>query len=129
MTFAEALRTWIRDPVIAPLFVILALGVAILALTVFRAIGSGTFDITRLPRFLFDYVLAEFVPLAVLGFVVWTFGWAFPEPRTEIETLGLAALGTAYSAGCLAVIAKDVRKLLDLVNPPPELDIDSPVDG
>lgn len=116
MTFAESLRTWIRDPIIAPLFVILTLSIAVLALTVWIAVRGGTFNVRLFPRFLVDHVLAEFVPLAVLAFLVWIFGWAYPEgERNELETFGLATLGAAYGAGCLAVIGRHVRKILELV--------------
>ena len=131
MQFAETLRTWLRDPVVAPLFVLLVLTLAILALSIVRAIQAGTFDATLLPRFLRDYVLAEFLPLTILGFLVWIFGFVYPEPdRDVLQQLGLAALAGTYATGAAAAIAKYVAKLLALISPQPdELEMDQPVTG
>lgn len=126
------LETLLRDPVIAPLFILLALTLAILVLSVARAVASGTFDATLLPRFLRDYLLAEFIPLAILGTLVWLFGIVYPESEREIvQTLGLAALAGTYATGTAAAIAKYVAKLFELVNPPKDdqLEIDQPVVG
>ena len=126
------METLLRDPIVAPLFVLLALTLAIFVLTVARAIAAGTFDATLLPRFLRDYVLAELIPLAVLGFLVWTFGAIYPEGNRDIvQTLGLGALAATYTAGAVATVAKYLAKLMELVNPPKDdqLEIDQPVTG
>ena len=46
MTFLETLQTWLRDPIVAPLFLLLLLTLAIFVLTVARAVQAGTFDAT-----------------------------------------------------------------------------------
>ena len=131
--FLDTFRLWLRDPIVAPLFILLVLTLAILVLTVARAIQSGTFDATLLPRFLRDYLLADWIPLAALGLVVWVFGAVYPEgSRDLIQTLGLGALSVTYATGIAAAVAKYVVKLTELVRgPAPGLltEIDQPVTG
>jgi hypothetical protein len=109
----DHITQFLNDPLVAPLWAFLVLSLCVCALTVWRAIGTHTFDIEKLPNILSTTVLQTFVPLAILGVA----------SLSVTDGLIKDGLITAYSAGIAAAAASELRQLLDAINPPKELTI------
>jgi len=99
------IERYLNDPLVAPLWALAALSLAVFVLTVWRAIEAGAFDLAKLPRLLDTLVLRRLVPLALLGATA----YAVTDPTTK------DALIVAYSGGVVAAAAAEAMQLLDAV--------------
>jgi len=116
------IETFLRDPLVQPLWAFALLSLAVFVLTVWRAIEAGQFDVHKLPQLLDTLVLRKLVPLAVLGIVA----------KTAVDPVTSDALTGFYLAGVLAAAAAAVAKLIDAVKGqtfPPEISMTDGVDG
>jgi hypothetical protein len=85
----------------------------VFSLTVYRAWGAGTFDVTKLPKLLRTMVLDKFVPMSILGIAYFTV--------TDATTKN--ALLVAYGGAIVVAVAAEVRELIDAIVNKPELTI------
>ena len=96
---------FLNNPLVAPLYAILVIGLLDVLLGVYRSIQQGVFDWNKLPSVLDATVLQKFVPLAILG-VAYYF---VTDPNAK------AAMGTAYALGCAAALTAQVAAFIQKI--------------
>jgi hypothetical protein len=96
---------FLNNPLVAPLYAILVIGLLDVLLGVYRSVQQGVFDWNKLPGVLDATVLQKFVPLAILG-VAYYFV-TDPNAKTAMET--------AYAAGCVAALAAQVAAFIQKI--------------
>jgi len=96
---------FLTDPLVAPLWGLAVLSLAVFVLTVWRSIEDAQFDLSKLPRILDTLVLRKLVPLALLGVAAKAVG----------DTTSADALTVAYAAGIAAAAAAELGQLIDAI--------------
>ena len=96
---------FLANPLVAPRWGILVLALIDLALGVWRSVQQGQFDWQKLPKTLDSVVLQKIIPLAAMGVAA----YLMTDPTTK------AALTTAYVALAAAVLAAQVKALIDKI--------------
>ena len=101
----DALRLFLNDPLVIPIWGLGVLSVAVMLLTIWRAIEAGQFDVGKLPQLLDTMVLKKLVPLAILGI------------SAKMVTDGVVSDGliVAYTGGCATVLAAEIKDLVSAV--------------
>ena len=94
---------FLGNPLVAPLWGILVLALIDLALGVYRSVQQCQFDWAKLPQTLDSIVLSRIIPLAAMGLAA----FLMTDPTTK------AALASAYVALCAAVLAAQVKALIE----------------
>jgi len=101
----DAIKTFFNDPLVIPIWSLALVSLAVMVLTVWRAIEAGQFDVHKLPQILDTMVLQKLVPLAIMGVTV--------KMVSDLTTS--SALTIAYSAGVLAVLAAEAKDFITAV--------------
>jgi uncharacterized membrane protein len=96
---------FLNNPLVAPLYAILVIGLLDVLLGVYRSIQQGVFDWNKLPSVLDATVLQKFVPLAVLGAASF-----FVTDQTAHN-----AMQVAYATGCAAALASQVASFIQKI--------------
>jgi hypothetical protein len=101
----DAITRFFNDPLVIPIWGLGVLSVAIMLLTIWRAIEAGQFDVHKLPQILDTMVFKKLVPLAIIGI------------SAKLVTDGLVSDGliVAYTGGCASVLAAEVKDLVNAV--------------
>jgi hypothetical protein len=101
----DVITQFFNDPLVIPIWGLGVLSVAVMLLTIWRAIEAGQFNVSRLPQLLDTMVLKKLVPLAVLGI------------SAKLVTDGVVSDGLilAYTGGCATVLAAEVKDLVNAV--------------
>jgi uncharacterized membrane protein len=96
---------FLNNPLVAPLYAILVIGLLDVLLGVYRSIQQGVFDWNKLPSVLDATVLQKFVPLAVLGAASF-----FVTDQNAHN-----AMQVAYATGCAAALASQVAAFIQKI--------------
>lgn len=118
----DEFRAFLSDPLVAPLWSLACLSLAVFVLTVWRSIQASMFDVHKLPKLLDSLVLRKLVPLALIG----VSAMSVSDPTYK------DALIAAYLTLTLAAGAAELRQLIDAVKGdtfPPEISMTDGTDG
>jgi len=98
----EQITQFINDPLVAPLYALLVIGLLDFALAIYRSIQQHVFDPRKLPEILDSMVLSVVIPLAALGVA----SFFVTDPTAK------GALTAAYVAGATTALAGAVASLI-----------------
>lgn len=98
----EQIERFINDPLVAPIYALLVIGLLDFALAVYRSIQQKVFDWRKLPEILDSMVLSTIIPLAALGVA----SFFVTDPTAK------GALTAAYVAGAATALAGAVASLI-----------------
>ena len=99
----DAIAQVLNDPLVVPLYGLLAVSVIGMLLGMYRAYQQGTFDWKKVPGLLDSTVLQKIIPLALLG--VASFFMA-DAAKTGMQAAYAGLVATAYAGEIKSLIEK-----------------------
>lgn len=99
----DAIKAFFDDPLVIPLYGLLAVAVIGMLLGIYRSIQQKTFDWTKLPGILDGTVLQKVIPLALLGIASFFMADA---AKTGMQAAYAGLVATAYAAEIKSLIDK-----------------------
>ena len=99
----DAIAQFLNDPLVVPLYGLLAVSVIGMLLGMYRAYQQGTFDWQKVPGILDSTVLQKIIPLALLG--VASFFMA-DAAKTGMQAAYAGLVATAYAGEIKSLIEK-----------------------
>jgi uncharacterized membrane protein len=100
----EQITSFINDPLVAPLYALLVIGLLDFGLAIYRSIQQHVFDPRKLPEILDSMVLSVVIPLAALG--VASFFVTDPTAKTALQAAYVAGAATALAGAVASLIRK-----------------------
>jgi hypothetical protein len=98
----DQINEFINNPLVAPIYALLIIGLIDFLLAVYRSIQQKVFDWRKLPEILDAMVLSVVIPLAALGVA----SYFVTDPTAQ------AALQATYIAGAAAALSGAVASLI-----------------
>jgi len=100
----DQINSFINDPLVAPLWALLVIGLLDFLLAIYRSVQQHVFDPRKLPEILDSMVLSVVVPLAALG--VASFFVTDPTAKTALQAAYVAGAATALAGAVASFIHK-----------------------
>ena len=100
----EQIQQFINDPLVAPIYALLVIGLLDFGLAIYRSIQQHVFDPRKLPEILDSMVLSVVIPLAALG--VATFFVTDPTAKGALTAAYVAGAATALAGAVASFIHK-----------------------
>jgi uncharacterized membrane protein len=100
----EEITRFVNDPLVAPIYALLVIGLLDFGLAVYRSIQQHVFDPRKLPEILDSMVLSVVIPLAALG--VASFFVTDPAAKTALQAAYIAGAATALAGAVASLIRK-----------------------
>ena len=100
----EEITRFVNDPLVAPIYALLVIGLLDFGLAVYRSVQQHVFDPRKLPEILDSMVLSVVIPLAALG--VASFFVTDPAAKTALQAAYIAGAATALAGAVASLIRK-----------------------
>ena len=100
----DQITAFLNDPLVAPIYALLVIGLLDFGLAVYRSVQQHVFDPRKLPEILDSMVLSVVIPLAALG--VAGFFVTDPTAKTALQAAYIAGAATALTGAVASLLRK-----------------------